>query len=85
MVLPPIPKVDEKPSVEPDIGEFDDLEKTVVLPSSRKRKKAIKTSTPRKNIPGPEEQFDKEQKKKKLDDEVFLDETIVIRKKPKKE
>ncbi len=85
MVLPPIPKVDEKPSVEPDIGEFDDLEKTVVLPSSRKRKKAIKTSTPRKNILGPEEQFDKEQKKKKLDDEVFLDETIVIRKKPKKE
>ena len=82
---PPIPEPEKEPEPKREPPELDDLDKTIVLPSSPRKRSKVSPSPETKigdEIPAVEE--DAEKKKKEKDEEVFLDETIVIRKKPKK-
>ena len=84
---PPVPEPVEKDEVERGFpADIDELDKTVVLPSSRRKKKKIPLAGEKKDAVDVSANRDiAEKEKKKAKEEVFLDETIVIRRKPKKE
>ncbi len=83
---PPVPEPVEKGEAQRSVPDIDELDRTVVLPSSRIKKREIPPAGEKKDAVGVSENRDiAEKEKKKAEEEVFLDETIVIRRKPKKE
>ncbi len=86
IVPPPVPEPEARPEPEKQFPGIDDLDKTVVLPSSLKRKKRKVPVAPEiAEVGGRVESAEvSDAAEKKAKEEVFLDETIVIRKKPKK-